>query len=134
MNQHQESFSLQNVEKYEKNYSNDNFWDKMKREACKAGGTVVYVALQLYYLMTSRDVPIKDKTLIIGALGYLILPTDLIPDLMPAIGYSDDLTALIAVFNLVKRNINDDIRFRAREKTKELLGTIDNNTFKFPTQ
>ena len=70
--------------------------------------------------------------MIIGALGYLILPTDLIPDLLPAVGYADDLSALIAVFNRVKINITDEIKEKARQKTIELMGDMSTSTFDMP--
>ena len=53
---------------------------------------------------------LKDKAIIYGALGYFILPIDLIPDYIPVIGLSDDFGALIYAYNIIKDNINDDIR------------------------
>ncbi len=41
--------------------------------------------------------PTHMKALIIGAIGYIILPLDLIPDLTPVIGYSDDLASAAGV-------------------------------------
>ena len=37
------------------------------------------------------------KALIIGAIGYILLPLDLIPDVMPAVGYTDDLASAAGV-------------------------------------
>ncbi|MBR1792462.1 MAG: DUF1232 domain-containing protein [Bacteroidales bacterium] len=125
-------FSTHNASGFKKYFSESSFWSKLKKEAAKAGATVLYVALMLYYVMTARQVPIKDKALILGALGYLILPTDLIPDLLPAIGYSDDLTALITVFNIVKKNIDDNIRQQAQDKVRELLGDVSQDSFQLP--
>ena len=122
-------FTTSNAEKFQGEYSDERFWDKLKHHAAKAGGAVVYVALQLYYVMTSGKVSVKDKALILGVLGYLILPTDLIPDLLPAFGYADDLTALMAVLNIVRSNIDDGIRNKAREKTNDILGHIDPDVF-----
>lgn len=118
--------------RFKKYFSESKFWDKIKKEATKAGITVIYMALMLFYVLTSRRVSFRDKSLIIGALGYLILPTDLIPDLLPSIGYSDDLTALITVFNVVKHNIDDNIRQQAQKKVQELLGNIPPDSFHLP--
>lgn len=125
-------FSTLTAYRFRKHFSESKFWDKIKKEATKAGATVIHIALMLYYVLTSRKVSLRDKTLILGALGYLILPADLIPDLLPAIGYSDDLTALVTVFNIVKHNIDDDIRQRAQRKVSELLGELPSDTFRPP--
>lgn len=125
-------FSTLTAFRFRKYFSESKFWDKLKKEAVKAGATVIYIALMLYYVLVSRRVSLRDKALIVGALGYLILPTDLIPDLLPAIGYSDDLTALVTVFNVVKHNIDDDIRQRAQSKVRELLGKVSPDTFHLP--
>ena len=55
----------------------------------------LYVALILYYLIQSDKVSLKDKAIIIGALGYLISPLDAVPDAIPIAGLSDDLGVLL---------------------------------------
>ena len=51
---------------------------------------MVYTALILYYTLESDKVSLKDKALIVGALGYLISPLDVIPDAIPIAGLGDD--------------------------------------------
>lgn len=108
-----------NFSQYEKHYSEDKFWDKLKTFAVKAGSKVVYNALLLYYVMQSKDTPFKAKCLIVGALGYFILPVDLISDIIPALGFTDDMAVLTAAMTAVSTYINDDIRAQAGEKTRE---------------
>lgn len=62
-------FTLDNAERFGKYYTEESFWKKLKKFAVKAGNKVVYPALLLYYVLVSRDVPVKDKGLIIGALA-----------------------------------------------------------------
>ncbi|HEY3418025.1 MAG TPA: YkvA family protein [Armatimonadota bacterium] len=50
--------------------------------------------------------PIKPKLLIGGALLYLIMPNDLIPDWTPVIGFTDDLTVIM----LIWRHLGDVLR------------------------
>ena len=90
------------------------------------GSKLLYPALQLYYVLQSKDVPVKVKTLIIGALGYLILPADLVPDFIPALGFTDDLTALMVALRTVNKYITPDINARAKEQADRLLNE-DNN-------
>ena len=59
---------------YKKHYSDSKFWDKAK----SVGKNVLKPAMLLYYVMKSSDVPFAIKTKIIGALGYFILPLDLV--------------------------------------------------------
>ena len=86
--------ALANYDKYQKYFSDDQFWGKVKKLVRKAGIKIVYIALLLYYVMRNPATPKADRTKILGALGYLLLPTDLIPDFLPVAGYTDDLAAL----------------------------------------
>ena len=114
-------FDMETAPQFERHYDEKGFWTKLKRVASQVGSKVIYPALQLYYLLQAKDVPAKAKTLIIGALGYLILPTDLIPDFIPALGFTDDLTALMVVLRNLYKYITPEISARAKEQTEKLL-------------
>lgn len=114
-----------NTEEYQKHYNESAFWDKIASVAKKAGGKVIYCALLLYYVLMSPSVPNNEKLLIIGTLGYFILPIDLIPDPIPVAGFTDDLGALIACYNKVKANITPEIKQQAKSKYNEWFGNSD---------
>ncbi len=116
------STNVDNMEKYQKHYSEKGFWKKLGRTAKKAGSKVVYNALLLFYVLKDEHTPLKSKGIIIGALGYFILPIDLIPDLLPIAGFSDDLTALTAVVMAVSTSVTPEIKQQAEKKTAELMG------------
>ena len=59
---------------------------------------------------------LKDKAIIIGALGYLISPLDIVPDAIPIAGLTDDLTVLLYALNKVWTSIDDDIKKQAQDK------------------
>jgi len=99
---------------YTKFYSNDSFWKKLKGFAGKAGIKVVYIALLLYYMLVDEAVDLKSKMTIVAGLGYFILPFDLIPDFLPIIGFTDDLSVLMITLSIVRGNITDLHRVRAR--------------------
>lgn len=103
---------------FQKNYSEDAFWEKLKRIASKAGAKVVYYALVLFYTLTDPNTPAKYKAVIAGALGYLILPLDLLPDFLPFAGLADDWAALIAAVSYVFSAINPQNKEKAREKLR----------------
>ena len=65
----------------------------------------MYAALILYYTLQSESVSLKDKTMILAALGYLISPLDVMPDAIPIAGLSDDLGVLLYVLRKVWTDI-----------------------------
>ena len=109
-------------EKYEDKYSESGLWDKIRKNIAKIGGKVIYQALLLYYVAQSPNCPSKIKAGIIGALGYLISPIDLIPDIMPGIGYADDAAAIATAVALAQIYITDEIKAQAKAKIADLLG------------
>jgi uncharacterized membrane protein YkvA (DUF1232 family) len=104
---------------YTKEYSESNFWTKVKKFSKNAGKEVVEKALQLYYAAQRPEIPAWAKSVIYGALGYFIFPADAIPDVVPAVGYADDLGVLAAAIATVSFYINDEIKDRTRRKTKD---------------
>jgi uncharacterized membrane protein YkvA (DUF1232 family) len=110
------------MEEASKHFSDDKFWGKLKRFAKKAGSSVVYAVLLLYFTLQKPEVPMKAKAVIIGALGYFILPLDLIPDVVVGLGYTDDLGALGVALFQVAMYIDEDIKKQAKDKLKEWFG------------
>jgi len=108
--------ALDNYDKYQKNYSDDQFWGKLKKVARKAGAKLVYCALLLFYVLKNPATPRADRAKILGALGYFILPLDIIPDFIPIAGFSDDLAALMWGIYSVATNITPEVRLQAKEK------------------
>lgn len=106
------------VQKYEKEYTEEGFWDKVKNVAKKAGKEVIYNALKLYYALKSDKVSATEKAAIIGALGYFILPIDLNPDVIPVVGYSDDLAVILATLKLLSC-IDEGVKKQAKAKLAE---------------
>lgn len=111
-----ENQQLPDFMKYKDNYTSSGFIDKISHIAKRAGAKLVYVALVLYYTLQSDKVSLKDKAIIIGALGYLISPLDVIPDAIPIAGLGDDLAVLMYVLNHVKNNVHEEVKAKAHEK------------------
>lgn len=108
--------------KYQDNYSEPKLWDKLKKFAVKIGSGPTYYVLVLFYVMKSPGVSLEHKALIIGALGYFILPVDLIPDVIPALGFTDDIAALTLAYQAVKNSVTPDIEEKAKSKLAEWFG------------
>ena len=101
---------------YKDKFSQSAFLEKISRIAKRAGAKLLYAALVLYYTLQSDKVSLKDKAIILGALGYLISPLDVVPDAIPIAGLGDDLAVLIFVLKKVWGEVNDDVRAKAKSK------------------
>ena len=101
---------------YSNKFSKGEFLEKISRVAKRAGAKLVYSALILYYTLQSDQVSVKDKAIIIGALGYLISPLDVVPDAIPIVGLGDDLSVLVYVLQKVWGDVSDDVKQKAEEK------------------
>lgn len=114
---HEESFK-----KYGKEYSEDKFFDKIKKYAQQAGMKVVYTAMLLYYAYKRKETPMWARNVILGTLGYFISPIDALPDLTPLIGYTDDVGVLSFGLVTIACYVNDEVRIKARKKVKKWFG------------
>ena len=112
------------VQKYGTYYSDNRFWKKVERVAKKVGATVLLPVFTLYYMLQDDKVSLQRKAYIVGALGYFILPIDLIPDgILPVIGFTDDIAVMTLVLKLVKDSITPEIKARANARVSEIIGT-----------
>ena len=101
---------------YKDKFTQSGFIEKISKIAKRAGSKLVYAALILYYTLQSESVPLKDKTMILAALGYLISPLDVMPDAIPIAGLSDDLGVLLYVLRKLWTDIPEDVKEKAHNK------------------
>ena len=102
--------------KYANKFSQSDFVEKIANIAKRDGDKLVYAALILYYTLQSDKVSAANKALIIGALGYMISPLDVIPDAIPIAGLTDDLAVLLFVLKKVWTDVDPDIQQKAKER------------------
>ena len=107
---------------YSKEYSEDSFWEKVKKYALKAGKEVIEKALMLFYCLQDKDTPMWAKTIIVASLGYFICPVDAIPDVVPVVGFADDLGVLVAALAMVAAHIKEEHKQKAKETLKTWFG------------
>ena len=88
------------------------FWSKAKRVA--AGLPFAEDLLAAYYCAFDRDTPRPVQAALIGALAYFVLPFDLVPDMLPLLGFTDDAAVLAAAIKLVADHIGPQHREAAR--------------------
>lgn len=100
---------------YSNKFTNGEFLEKISKIAKRAGAKLVYIALVLYNTLQSDKVALKDKAIIVGALGYLVSPLDVIPDAIPIVGLGDDLAVLLYVIGKIG-NVSEEIKEKAKAK------------------
>ncbi|MES2037968.1 MAG: YkvA family protein [Pseudomonadota bacterium] len=108
---------------HSKAYSEKGFWDKLKKYAQVAGSEVIEKVLCLYYAAQRPETPAWAKTVIFGALGYFIFPLDAVPDILPVVGYSDDLGVIAGALVTVSLYITDEVKQSARDRMKGWFGS-----------
>ena len=81
-----------------------------------AGRTVARPALECFEMLLDGGTPHQARLTVLAALTYLLLPVDLIPDFLPAIGFGDDMVALTALLGLCGRHLTPEIRRRAQSR------------------
>lgn len=96
-----------------------SFWRKLRRTLGRIPFTEELLAA--YYCATDRNTPTLVKAVLLGAIAYFIIPTDLVPDFIASLGYTDDATVLYAAITAVHRHIKPE----HREKARSMLGTED---------
>jgi uncharacterized membrane protein YkvA (DUF1232 family) len=107
---------------YTGDYSDTGFWNKVKDYSKVAGKAVLEPALKMYYSATDADTPVWAKTAIYGALGYFISPIDALPDVVPVVGYSDDLGILLAATAAVAAYIKEEHVEKAKTTLQQWFG------------
>ncbi len=112
---------------YEKYYDENNFLTKLRKLVFRLGEEVVIHVLMLWFLLLSGKVPIKTRLLIMAALGYLVMPADLVSDFIPVLGFTDDIAFLTYAFNQTSRYMDESIRKKAIEKLQKWMTPDEKN-------
>ena len=80
---------------YGKDEVEEKLWEKVERTGKKV--SFIKDVLALYKYMMDENVQWYRKSIVVGALIYFITPIDLVPDILPLVGYMDDLGVITAV-------------------------------------
>ena len=103
-------FDLGDYETQEK-MVRDGLWAKLRR----AVGSIDFAreAVAAWYCARDPATPARVKAILVGALAYFILPTDVIPDVLLGLGFTDDAAVFWAAWKAVSGHITDDHRSQA---------------------
>lgn len=89
----------------------DGFWAKLRRTV----GSIDFAreSVAAWYCARDPATPTRVKAILIGALAYFILPTDVIPDVLPGLGFTDDAAVFWAAWKAVSGHIKPEHRAQA---------------------
>ena len=82
-----------------------SFWDKVRRTVGRVPFTEQAVAA--FYCATDSATPTHVKAILMGALAYFIVPTDMIPDFIAGLGFTDDAAVLAAAVRTVTSHLSE---------------------------
>jgi uncharacterized membrane protein YkvA (DUF1232 family) len=94
------------------------FWDKAKRVAARL--PFAQELLAAYYCALDHGTPVQVRAMLFAALAYFVLPFDVFPDLLPMIGFTDDMAVLLITLRLISSNLRPEHRAAAREALERL--------------
>ena len=97
-------------------FNRNPFLKKITTIALKAGKDIIEKALQLFYAAQSPDTPAWARRIVYGALAYLVLPIDAIPDFLPVVGFTDDLAIITAALSTIAAYITPEIKDKSQAK------------------
>ena len=96
----------------EQAYVRRGFWSKLRRFAARL--PFAEDLLAAWYCAFDRETPRHVQAALIGALAYFVLPFDVVPDMMPALGFTDDAAVLATALKLVASHMRPEHRAAAK--------------------
>ena len=90
-------------------------WKNVNTATVKEKFYVLGRLIKAYALGHYKNIPWKTILIIVAAVVYFINPIDLLPDLIPFTGLTDDFAVLLWVYNAAKGEVD---KFLIWEKTR----------------
>lgn len=94
------------------------FWTKFTRVAASIPFSGDLLAA--YYCARDPETPTRVRAILLAALAYFVLPTDMIPDFIVGLGFSDDAAVLMAAVGLISAHLKPQHRQEAETTLNSL--------------
>jgi uncharacterized membrane protein YkvA (DUF1232 family) len=94
------------------------FWPKLKRVLSQV--PFAEDAVAAWFCAFDPQTPPKARGVLLAALAYFVLPFDVIPDMVPVLGFTDDLTVLMIAVGLVSAHMRPEHWRQAKEALERL--------------
>ena len=91
------------VTKLDEQRVEEGFWPKVR----KVAGKIPFLpdALALWWCAKDPETPVAARGMMFAALAYFVLPTDIIPDVLAGVGFTDDAAVIAAVIGVVGKHL-----------------------------
>lgn len=89
----------------------EGFWPKVR----KVAGKIPFLpdALALWWCAKDPETPVAARGMMFAALAYFVLPSDVIPDVLAGIGFTDDAAVVAAVIGVAGKYLKPRHRAKA---------------------
>lgn len=88
----------------------EKLWVAIQQNAAKIGIEATRIMLELFYVLKSPETSMLNKSLIVAALAYQLLPEDAMPrDRFGLLGFLDNGVTLAFAYNRVKSSVTPEI-------------------------
>ena len=94
------------------------FWPKIRKVAARV--PFASEALAVWYCARDADTPATAKGMMLAALAYFVVPTDVLPDFIVGLGYTDDAAVFTALLGVVGRHLKPRHRHAAQRDIQRL--------------
>jgi len=88
------------------------FWNKARKFAAQL--PFAEDLLAAWYCAFDRETPRRVQAALLGALAYFVLPFDIVPDMLPVLGFTDDAAVLATALKLVASHMRPEHRAAAK--------------------
>ncbi|MEF0943284.1 YkvA family protein [Rhizobium sp. BR 362] len=82
------------------------FWPTLRKAARYIPFSRDVVAA--FYCALDPQTPTRVRGILLAALGYFVMPVDIIPDFFAVIGFSDDVAVLTLAFGMIQSHIRQE--------------------------
>lgn len=104
-------------------FSLSGFWRVLGKLANRSGRKLIILAMTLFHCLNDSETPAWAKSVILGALGYLIFPLDFIPDALLGAGFTDDWSVILGAVATVATHIKEEHKIKAATTADRFLGS-----------
>ena len=96
------------------------FWPKIRKVATKV--PFAADALSVWWCARDPDTPKAAKGMMLAALAYFVLPTDVIPDILAGVGFTDDAAVFAALIAVVGKHLKPAHKTSAKAFLRKVAG------------
>lgn len=100
-----------------------SFWSKIRATAARI--PFAEDAIASYYTAFDQRTPLRVRAMLLAALAYFVLPLDVVPDIFPVIGFTDDAAVLMAVLKLLSGHVTPEHYAAARDALARMKNRPD---------